>query len=99
MIKKIIKAVFKIITKIFGTIFTPLFSAINVLFPSLSQYFTYISNFLDGALTFFITACRLSFIPKEVLMLLFTYFGIKFTIYVAVKGYKFTLFVYDKLKP
>ena len=99
MIKKIIKAVFKIITKIFGTIFTPLFSAISVLFPNLSSYFQYITNFIDGALTYFVTACRLALIPKEVLMLLFTYFGIKFTIYVAVKGYKFTLFVYEKLKP
>lgn len=99
MLNKLIKFVFKIITKIFGTIFTPLFSAITSLFPGLSQYFSYISQFLSIGLTYFVSACRLALIPQQVLLLLFTYFGIKFTIYVAVKGFKFTLFVYEKLKP
>lgn len=99
MLNKLIKFVFKIITKIFSTIFTPLFSTISILFPSLTQYFTYIGNFLDIALTYFVQACRLSLIPQEVLILLFDYLAIKFTIYLAIQGFKFTLFVYEKLKP
>lgn len=99
MIKKIIKAVFKIITKIFSTIFSPLFSTITVLFPNVSQYAQKIADFINLGLTYFTNACKLALIPKEVLMALFSYFGIKFAIYVAVKGFKFTLFVYEKLKP
>lgn len=99
MLNKLIKFVFKIITKIFSSIFTPLFNTITVLFPSLSVYFGYINSFLDIALTYFVQACRLSLIPQQVLILLFDYFAIKFTIYLAVQGFKFTLFVYEKLKP
>lgn len=99
MLNKLIKFVFKIITKVFNMIFAPLFSAITVLFPSLGQYFGYISQFLSFGLSYFVTAARLALIPQQVLILLFTYFGIKFSIYVAVKGFKFTLFVFEKLKP
>lgn len=99
MLNKLIKFVFKIITKIFSTIFTPLFSAITALFPSLGVFFGYINSFLNYALTYFITACRLALIPQEVLLLLFDYFAIKFSIYLAIQGFKFTLFVYEKLKP
>lgn len=99
MLNKLIKFVFKIITKIFSVIFTPLFNAVLSLFPTLNDYFGYISSFLNYALSYFVTAARLALIPQNVLVLLFTYFGIKFSIYVIVKGFKFTMFIYDKLKP
>lgn len=99
MLNKLIKFVFKIITRIFGVIFTPLFSAITVLFPDLTTLFGYLSSFIDTALTYFVTACRLALIPQQVLIILFDYFAIKFSIYVIIQGFKFTLFVYEKLKP
>lgn len=99
MLNKLIKFVFKIITRVFSTIFTPMFSAITVLFPNLSTYFSNISIFIDYGLTFFVTACRLALIPQAVLISLFDYFAIKFTIFLAIQSFKFTLFVYEKLKP
>lgn len=99
MLNKLIQFVFKIITRIFSSIFSPLFAAINVLFPDLTQFFNYIGQFFAIAMQYFVTACRLALIPQNVLILLFTYFGTKFAIYVAVKGFKFTLFIYEKLKP
>ena len=99
MLNKLIKFVFKIITKVFSMIFQPLFSAINALFPALGTYFGYITNFLNIALTYFTSACRLALIPQAVLIALFDYLLIKFAIFVAIQGFKFTLFVFEKLKP
>lgn len=99
MLNLLVKFVFKIITKIFDLIFSPLFAGINALFPSVSQYFGYISQFLTTALTYFATTARLALVPQGALLLLFDYFAIKYTIFITVQGIKFIMMVYDKLKP
>lgn len=99
MLNKLIQFVFKIITKIFSIIFTPLFSGITVLFPSVGNFFNYISQFLGIALTYFVSVCRLVLLPQGALLLLFNYFAIKYSIFLVLQGVKFIMFIYEKLKP
>ena len=52
MINAIIKGIFYLVTKLFDLLFSPILSVIFTLFPSLSSYFSYITNFLSMCFTY-----------------------------------------------
>lgn len=98
MLNIIIKAVFYIITSLFNLVMSPFFSALYALFPSLQEYFGYITNFLVVAVSYVNTCCRLLLIPHELLVLFFDYLLIKYSIYLLNISIKFIIKVYNTFK-
>lgn len=99
ILKGIIKALFKIINKMFEAIFAPVFSGIQVLFPDLAQFFLHITTFLTIAFTYVSTGLKFFLIPHECMLLLFSYFSIKYSIYLVIQSTHFIYKVYTTLKP
>lgn len=99
MINLLVKAIFFVITKLYSIILTPFLALITGLFPSLSQYFSSITTFLNYALTYVRSILRLLLIPNEVILLLFNYFAILYTVYITTLTVRFAINLYKKLKP
>lgn len=99
IVKGIIKGLFKIINKMFEAIFAPVFSGIQALFPDLAQYFLHITNFLTIAFTYVSSGLKFLLIPQECMLLLFSYFSIKYSIYLIMQSTHFLYKVYTTLKP
>lgn len=99
MLQIIIKAIFFIIAKIYDLVLSPFFSVIFALFPTVATYFSYITTFLNSAFTYFATCLDLLCIPRTALLLLFDYYAIKYSIYLIRISLKFSIKVYNMLKP
>ena len=99
MLKILVNFVFKIINKLYSIIFTPLFSVVNALFPDVSSYVSTITGFFNYCSTYVLNALDFVLLPRDLVVLLLDYFLIKFSIQVAISSVKFTMFVYEKLKP
>lgn len=99
MLQMLINFIFNIILTIVQAITTPFFSGLFALFPTVGQYFTNIMNFFSTALTYVTTILRWFLFEPTMLTLLFDYYVIKFTIHITIQAIKFTINLYNKLKP
>lgn len=104
MLNLLVKAVFTIITKMFSLILQPVLSVILALFPDLTQIVTTILNFFNNYVFFYITFLvrvleHLTFLPHWLVVFLFDYYLIKYSIYLTVQAVRFGIQVYNKLKP
>lgn len=98
MINTLIKGIFYVITRLFDIIFSPFLSLIFGLFPSLSTYFNYITNFLSYCLTYVRSILSLLLINDTMITALFDYFIILYSIYLIVIVVRFAINIYNKLK-
>lgn len=98
MINAIIKGIFYMITKLFDFLFSPILSVIFALFPSLTTYFNYITNFLNMCFTYVRSILSLLLISDTMITALFDYFLILYSIYLTVLAIRFAINVYNKLK-
>lgn len=98
MINAIINGIFKLIINLFNSITSPIISAVTVLFPGVSTFFAYITNFLNYALTYVGLVIDLCFIPRSALTFLFDYFAICYSIYLIVIAIRFVINIYNKFK-
>ena len=98
MINAIIKGIFYLITKLFYLLFSPVLTLIFTLFPSLSSYFTYITNFLNMCFTYVRSILSLLLINDSMITALFDYFLILYSIYLIVLTIRFAINIYNKLK-
>lgn len=99
MLSVIIKAIFYVITKLFSLIMAPFYLAITALFPDLGLYINRIMLFLATAFTYFSSCLSLLLVPRNVLLLLFDYFLIKYSIYLIRNGINLVVRIYNNLKP
>lgn len=99
MLDLLVQWVFKIVNKLISTIMSPLISGITRLFPSTASIVTNIGSFFGYTLTYVNTACRLLLIPNSLLVLLFTYFEVKYSIHLLIIVAKGTIKLYNYLKP
>lgn len=99
MLDLLIQWVFKVVNKIVSAIFNPFVSAVSSLFPSTATIFTNLISFFGYALTYVSNVCQFLCIPNTILMLLFSYFEIKFTIHLLIIAIKGTINLYNYLKP
>lgn len=99
MLQMLINFIFNIILTIVQAITTPFFSVLFALFPSVAVYFSYISDFLTTGLTYVTTILRWFLFSPSMLILLFDYYVIKYTVHLTIQAVKFTINLYDKLKP
>lgn len=98
MINAMVNGIFKLIISLFNTITSPVISAVTVLFPSLNTFFSYISVFLDYALTYVGLILDLFFIPRNAIVFLFDYFLTCYSIYLLVISIRFVITIYNKFK-
>lgn len=98
MINAIIKGIFSLIMLMFNLIFTPIISLITALFPSLGSMFSYLSNFIVMSLTYVRSILSLLLINDTMIVTLFDYFIILYTIYITVIIVKFAITIYNKFK-
>lgn len=98
MINAIIKGIFSLIMMLFNLIFSPIINIITSLFPSLGNLFTYLSNFIVISLTYVRSVLSLLLINDSMIITLFDYFVILYTIYLTVLVVKFAINIYNKFK-
>lgn len=98
MINLLIKGIFWVITQLFNAILSPVFTIVFALFPSLGQYFNYITQFLQMCLTYVRTCLSLLLINDTMIVALFDYFIILFTIHTTLLAVRFALKIYNKFK-
>lgn len=98
MINAIIKGIFSLIMMLFNLLFSPLISIITSMFPALGNLFTYLSNFIVMSLTYVRSILSLLLISDTMIITLFDYFIILYTIYLTIIVVKFAINIYNKFK-
>lgn len=98
MVKLFIKGIFWVVTQLFNLIFSPIISVITALFPSLGTFFGYISSFTTTSLTYVRTCLSLLCISDDMILAIFDYFVICYTIYLTMLGVRFAVKIYNKFK-
>lgn len=98
MINAIIKGIFFLITKMFNLLFSPFISVITALFPALSPLFNYLTYFIKLSLTYVRSILSLILINDTMIITLFDYFIILYTIYLTTLAIKFAITIYNKFK-
>lgn len=98
MIQSILSGIFKLIIKLFNALLSPIVALVTSLFPSVSSFFGYISTFVSQALTYVSTVLDLLFVPRGALVLLFDYFAVCSSIYLAIISIRFIVNIYNKFK-
>ena len=104
MLSILIKAVFTIITKLFSIILQPILSVILIAFPDLEQITSAIISFFNDYIFNYVTFLvkmleHLTGLQHWLIVFLFDYFLIKYSIYLTIQAVRFGLTVYNKLKP
>ena len=104
MLNMLIKAVFTIITKLFSLILQPVLNVILSLFPDLSEIIEIILNFFTNYVFPYVAFLvdileNLVFLPHWLLIFLFDYYILKYTMYLTMQGVRFGIKIYNKLKP
>lgn len=95
----VISILFGIVSTINNLFLAPLIYAILVIFPDMSNYINYFIYFLNDASTYVSTILRLLLFNRTMMLVLFTYFVMKWTIWVASCAIRSVLKVYNILKP
>lgn len=98
MINAILTGIFNLIISLFNAIVSPFVSVITSLFPSLATFFTHIINFLTIACTYVRSVLSLFCITDNMILTIFNYFGILYTIHITVLAIKFAINIYNKFK-
>lgn len=99
MLEMLIKFIMQIIVTIIQFIFSPFLNALFALFPAVGQYFNYISSFLSQAFTYVSTVIQWLCLTPSMFGLLFEYFIIKYSVHLLIVAIKFSINMYNKLKP
>lgn len=98
MINAIIKGIFALIMMLFNFLFSPLISAVTALFPNLGTLFSYLSNYIVIGLTYVRSILALLMINDNMIITLFDYFVIMYTIYIITLVVRFSINIYNKFK-
>ena len=98
MIKALFLGIIKFVIKLMELILTPFISVVTGLFPEVSVFFGYITSFLNNALTYVGLVLYLFLVPRGAIALLFDFWVISSSIYLAILSVKFFVNVYQKFK-
>lgn len=99
MIGLLFQLIFLSISKVFSILVSPLFLAITALFPDLANVGNYIASYLEYGVTYLCFARDIALVPIGALSMLFSYFLIKYSIYLITLSVRFVTNVYNFLKP
>lgn len=95
----ILQIIMNIIITISEIFLSPFMNALYALFPSVSTYFSYINSYLIMAFTYVSTVLQWFLFTPAMFVLLFEYYVVKYAIHLLVLAIKFTVNIYNKLKP
>lgn len=98
MIKALFLGIIKFVIKLMNIILTPFVSIVTGLFPEVTVFFNHITAFLNQALTFVGLILDLFLVPRGAIALLFNFWIISYSIYLAIISVKFFVNVYQKFK-
>lgn len=98
MIKALFLGIINFVIKLMELILTPFISVVTGLFPEVSVFFGYITSFLNKALTYVGLVLDLFLVPRGAIALLFDFWIISSSIYLAILSVKFFVNVYQKFK-
>lgn len=98
MIKALFLGIIKFIIKLMNIILMPFVSIVTGLFPEVTVFFNHISSFLNQALTYVGLILDLFLVPRGAVALLFNFWIISYSIYLAILSVKFFVNVYQKFK-
>lgn len=98
MIKALFLGIIKFVIKLMELILTPFISVVTGLFPEVSVFFGYITSFLNKALTYVGLVLDLFLVPRGAIALLFDFWIISSSIYLAILSVKFFVNVYQKFR-
>lgn len=98
MIKALFLGIIKFIIKLMNIILTPFISIVTGLFPEVNVFFHHITAFLNQALSFVGLILDLFLVPRDAVALLFNFWIISYSIYLAILSVKFFVNVYQKFK-
>lgn len=99
MLEKLFEFVFQLITKVADLLVAPFVIGLTSLFPDLTDAFRALSRFCDMVLTYFSFIWKFLCIPQPAIYALFSYFAIKYSIYLLKISINFVLKIYNLLKP
>lgn len=98
MIKALFLGIIKFVIKLMELILTPFISVVTGLFPEVGVFFGHITSFLNQALTYVGLVLDLFLVPRGAVALLFNFWIISSSIYLAILSVKFFVNVYQKFK-
>lgn len=98
MIKALFLGIIKFVIKLMNIILMPFVSIVTGLFPEVTVFFNHITAFLNQALTFVGLILDLFLVPRGSVVLLFNFWIISYSIYLAILSVKFFVNVYQKFK-
>lgn len=98
MIKALFLGIIKFVIKLINIILMPFVSIVTGLFPEVTVFFNHITSFLNQALTYVGLILDLFLIPRGAIALLFNFWIISYSIYLAILSVKFFVNVYQKFK-
>lgn len=98
MIKALFLGIIKFIIKLMNIILMPFVSIVTGLFPEVTVFFNHITSFLNQALTYVGLILDLFLVPRGAVALLFNFWIISYSIYLAILSVKFFVNVYQKFK-
>ena len=98
MINAILTGIFNLIISLFNALVSPFINAITSLFPALGTFFTNITNFLSLACTYVRSVLSLFCINDNMILTIFNYFGILYSIHITILAIKFAINIYNKFK-
>ena len=98
MIKALFLGIIKFVIKLMELILTPFISVVTGLFQKFLFFFGYITSFLNKALTYVGLVLDLFLVPRGAVALLFDFWIISSSIYLAILSVKFFVNVYQKFK-
>lgn len=99
MLQILINFIFNVVLTIIQFVLSPFLLAVTALFPDISTVVSSILMFLTQSLTYVTSILRLLLFTPDMFTLLFDYFLIKYSIFGLVSAIKFTVNLYNKLKP
>lgn len=98
MIKALFLGIIKFVIKLMNVILMPFVSIVTGLFPEVTVFFNHITSFLNQALTYVGLILDLFLVPRGAVALLFNFWIISYSIYLAILSVKFFVNVYQKFK-
>lgn len=98
MIKALFLGIIKFVIKLMNIILLPFVSIVTGLFPEVTVFFNHIISFLNQGLTYVGLILDLFLVPRAAIALLFNFWIISYSIYLAILSVKFFVNVYQKFK-
>lgn len=98
MFQALLNFILNLIMKLYQLLITPVILLIQGLFPSVSEYFEHITEFLNIVANYADFVVDITFLPKTAILLLFDYMLIKSTISLGIQGFRAFLNLYKTFK-